>query len=290
MARPIITFTTDFGTGSPYVAQMKGVILSIHREVEMVDITHQVTPQDVRQAALVLEQVSPCFPEGTVHICVVDPGVGTDRQIVLAQIETQFFIAPDNGVLSRMVSRAAPRRIIALTNVEAWLHPVSNTFHGRDIMAPVAARFVSGATWQSLGTPVQQLQTLDWPEPQLDGQQLCGQVLYADSFGNLITNIRREWLDRLGAPAGLFVSCAGRTIRGIVATYGLASAGSLVALVGSNGLLEIAVVQGNAAQVLGIEPGQRVMVSREDTGEENTGSGKASRSQSDGASTSFVAD
>jgi S-adenosyl-L-methionine hydrolase (adenosine-forming) len=260
MPRPIITLTTDFGTDSPYVAQMKGVILSINREIEIVDITHQVPPQDVRRAALVLAEVAPRFPRGSLHICVVDPGVGTDREIVFVQIGTQFFIAPDNGVLSRLLRHGLPRHAVKLRNQTIWLHPVSDTFHGRDIMAPVAACFVSGAHPELFGPPIERLQTLDWPEPQIEGRQVRGCVLYVDSFGNLITNIDRQQVEQLSGRREMSISCARRTIRGIVRTYGRAAAGSLVALIGSNGLLEIAVVQGNAARQLGAESGQEVVL------------------------------
>jgi len=260
MPRPVITLTTDFGTDSSYVAQMKGVILSINREIEIVDITHQVPPQDVRHAALVLAEVAPRFPRGTLHICVVDPGVGTEREIVFAQIGTQFFIAPDNGVLSRLLRRALPRHAVKLRNQTIWLHPVSDTFHGRDIMAPVAACFVSGAHPELFGPPIERLQTLDWPEPRMEGRQICGCVLYVDSFGNLITNIDQQQIEQVSGTKELSVSCAGRTVRGIVRAYGHADAGSLVALIGSNGLLEIAVVQGSAARQLGVEAGQEVVL------------------------------
>jgi len=262
MSRRIITLTTDFGTGSPYVAQMKGVILRIDPESAIVDITHEVAPQNIRQAALVLEEIAPRFPDATAHVCVVDPGVGTDRKIVLVQAGSQFFIAPDNGVLSRIVRSRPPAAAVALTNRDYWLHPVSSTFHGRDIMAPVAAHFCSGVPPGDFGTTVERLEMLDWPEPRTDGRQLRGSVLYVDSFGNLITNIDRDLVQSLGEPALLQVRCGGRTVRGIVRTYGEAPAGSLIALFGSGDRLEVAVVEGSAARRLGAEPDQEVIVTR----------------------------
>jgi S-adenosyl-L-methionine hydrolase (adenosine-forming) len=264
MSRPVITLTTDFGMSSPYVAQMKGVILSINPEIVIVDVSHQVAPQDIRQAALILDEISPRFPDGTTHVCVVDPGVGTDRKIVFVQLGTQFFIAPDNGVLSRVVRRGSPCRTLALTHCGLWRHPVSNTFHGRDIMAPVAAHFVSGAAPESFGAPIDQLQSLDWPEPQVRGQEIRGCVLYADSFGNLITNIRHDLVESLGNAEDLRVQCSGAAICGVVRTYGQAETGSLVALIGSSGQLELAVVQGNAAQHLNVAGNQEVILSRND--------------------------
>ena len=140
----LITLMTDFGAGSPYVAAMKGVILSINPSVTLVDLTHAIPPQDVREGALVLEDVAPYFPPGTIHVAVVDPGVGTDRAILYAEIGSQRYVAPDNGLLSRLSRNTPPSRIVRLTNPDYWLRPVSATFHGRDIMAPVAARLSLG--------------------------------------------------------------------------------------------------------------------------------------------------
>ena len=149
----IITLTTDFGAGSPYVAIMKGVILSINPAVTLVDVTHTVPPQDVHKGAVVLDSVHRHFPEGTVHVVVVDPGVGTERAILGAKIEGHYFIAPDNGVLSKITHRTAPDELIRLTNAEYWLPDVSHTFHGRDIMAPAAAHLSRGVALADLGSP-----------------------------------------------------------------------------------------------------------------------------------------
>ncbi len=261
MSRRVITLTTDFGTGSPYVAEMKGVILSICPEIVIVDISHQVAPQDVRQAALILDQTAWRFPDGTIHICVVDPGVGTDRRIVFVQLGVQCFIAPDNGVLSRLMRRDELRRALVLTQQDLWRHPVSDTFHGRDIMAPAAARVATGQSLERLGPATDRLVMLDWPEPEVRGAEIDGRVLTVDSFGNLITNIGHDLVDRLGSSAALRVRCAGHTIRGVVRTYGDRDPGTLVALIGSSGLLEMAVVQGHAAQRLQVEAGAVVTVS-----------------------------
>ena len=261
MSRRVITLTTDFGTGSPYVAEMKGVILSICPEIVIVDISHQVAPQDVRQAALILDQTVWRFPDGTIHICVVDPGVGTDRRIVFVQLGVQCFIAPDNGVLSRLMRRDELRRALVLTQQDLWRHPVSDTFHGRDIMAPAAARVATGQSLERLGPATDRLVMLDWPEPEVRGAEIDGRVLTVDSFGNLITNIGHDLVDRLGNSVAICVRCAGHTIRGVVRTYGDRDPGTLVALIGSSGLLEMAVVQGHAAQRLQVEAGAVVTVS-----------------------------
>jgi S-adenosylmethionine hydrolase len=255
----LITLTTDFGHGSPYVAAMKGVILSLNPAATVVDITHSVPPQDIRFAAVVLEDVTDRFPPGTLHVAVVDPGVGTERGIVFAPIGRQSYIAPDNGLLSRLARRTPPAKIIRLTEPAYWLQPVSATFHGRDIMAPVAARLSLGLEPEHLGEPQERLVMLDWPEVRILPGRIEGSVLMIDSFGNLVTDISAEML--AGRPADrVRISCAGRTIEGILATYGTRPAGSLIGLIGSSGRLELAVVGGSAAEMLGVQAGEQVEV------------------------------
>src|SRR5437762_1245299 len=162
--RSIITLTTDFGVSSPYVAQMKGVILSICRDVELVDISHAVGPQNIREGAVVLADATPRFPAGTVHVAVVDPGVGTARRIVYAEIGEQRYVAPDNGLLSRLARSERPRRMVALENADYWLPQMSQTFHGRDIMAPAAAHVAGGVDPRNLGPVRDSMLMLDWPE------------------------------------------------------------------------------------------------------------------------------
>jgi len=260
MPRPLITLTTDFGIGSPYVAQMKGVVLSICREVDLVDITHAVSPQNIREGAIVLADATPRFPPGTIHVAVVDPGVGMSRQIVYAEIGSQRYVAPDNGLLSLLVRQYRPGLIVALENGNYWAPKPSQTFHGRDIMAPVAAHLASGRDPVELGPRLASLVALDWPEPRKSTSRIDGQVLVVDSFGNLITNIRREDVAALGEPRSLTIDCSGRLIRGIVPTYGAALPGEIVALFDSQGRLEIAKVGGNAAAELLMRAGEAVTV------------------------------
>ena len=262
MASPLVTLTTDFGSGSPYVAQMKAVILRTCPQAGLVDITHQIPPQNIRYAALVLEDVAPLFPEGTTHVCVVDPGVGTSRPIVLVQHAGHFFVAPDNGLLSRVVPQVQPERVWVVTRSQYWLHPVSATFHGRDIMAPVAARVAAGHPPADFGEPGWTLTSLDWPQPQVEPDQICGQVLTADSFGNLITNIPRNVLERWARGDSCLIDCAGHTLRECVRTYAERPAGTPIALFSSNQRLELAVVQGSAATTLGAGPDAEVRVRR----------------------------
>jgi S-adenosylmethionine hydrolase len=256
----IITLTTDFGPGSPYVGQMKGVILSLCRDVQLIDISHAIRPQNIREAAVVLADATPRFPPSTIHVAVIDPGVGTARRIAYAQFGDQHYIAPDNGLLSRMAARQPPSRIVALTNRRFWLPQPSHTFHGRDIMAPAAAHLACGVNPAELGQPLDALTTIDWSQPRISASRITGEVLYVDSFGNLIANIEQEVLAALGNPGSLTVTCGGKQIRGLVPTYGAALSGELVALIDSQGRLEIALVGGSAAAALNVQAGDSVEV------------------------------
>lgn len=246
----VITLTTDFGSGSPYVAAMKGVILAINPAATVVDLTHDIRPQDVRQGALILEDVTRWFPADTIHVVVVDPGVGTDRAICYARLGPQCYVAPDNGLLSRVARRQAPSMLIRLTEPAYWLQPVSATFHGRDIMAPVAAHLSLGLLPTRLGRPMERLVDLDWPEPCRQPGRIDGQILMIDSFGNLVTNVTVDLLGDFPHDKRTEVTIQGRSIAGISHTYGDHPAGTLVALVGSSGRLEVAIVGGNAARAL----------------------------------------
>jgi S-adenosylmethionine hydrolase len=256
----IITLTTDFGPSSPYAAAMKGVVLSINPAATLVDLTHGIRPQDVAQAAVVLDDVAERFPPGTIHVAVVDPGVGTDRAIVYARIRGQQYVCPDNGLLSRLARRSAPERIIRLENPAYWLTPVSATFHGRDIMAPVAAHLSLGLDPGLLGARADLAGRLDWPEPRQSADRIDGVVLEIDSFGNLITNITADLLAGRPTDGRAIVVC------GIYETYGIYSAyaqnpqGTLIALIDSGGRLELAIVGENASRQLDIRVGTPVTV------------------------------
>ena len=260
MPRPLITLTTDFGSGGPYVAQMKGVILSLCRDVDLIDISHAIGPQNVREGAVVLADATPRFPPGTIHVAVVDPGVGTSRRLIYAEISGQRYLAPDNGLLSLLAERSPPQHVRALQNAAFWLPQPSQTFHGRDILAPVAAHLALSTDPADLGPPAKDLDFLPWSRPQLLDGGVAGEVLYVDPFGNLITNLVRCVVDSVGDASRLVIDCAGRTIRGIVPTYAVGTPGALVALFDSQGRLEIAVVQGNAARELSAAAGSRVTV------------------------------
>jgi S-adenosylmethionine hydrolase len=260
MSRTIITLTTDFGVGSPYIAQIKGVILSIQPQAVLVDITHAVAPQDIRQGALVLEDVTPRFPEGSIHVAVVDPGVGTDRPILAAEIGRRYYIAPDNGLLGRLFGAAPTARMVSLTRPEFWLPSVSATFHGRDIIAPVAAHLSLGTALEEMGQACDRITQLPWPRVAVEKHRVAGEVIAIDTFGNLITNISQEVLTAVDVADLAAVHCGGRTISGLVATYGRCPPGTLIALIGSSNRLEIAVVNGSAAVELRAEAGDPVTV------------------------------
>ncbi|MBN1588759.1 MAG: SAM-dependent chlorinase/fluorinase [Pirellulales bacterium] len=259
----IITLTTDFGTDSPYVAAMKGTILSIAPTATIVDITHAIPPQDVREGAVVLENIAHRFPDGTIHVVVVDPGVGTERAIVYAKIGGHHFIAPDNGVLSRVAKRTAPVEVIRLENTEYWLDKVSSTFHGRDIMAPVAAHLSLGIEPSRFGPPHGELGQLEWPNAVRRQDRVEGVVLKVDSFGNLITNITADMLVGQPTDGRACVICSIYETWGIYQTYGDQPRGTLIALIGSDGCIELSIVGESAAERLGIQVGVPVIVAWE---------------------------
>lgn len=255
----IVTLLTDFGNGSPYVAALKGVILSINPAAVVVDLTHDIPPQDVRAGALVLEEIAGHFPAGTIHVGVVDPGVGTERAIVYARIGHQAFVCPDNGLLSRVALGTRPSSVIRLENPDYWLSPVSMTFHGRDIMAPVAARLSLGLDPARLGGTQSGLVMLDWPAPSVMAGRIEGHVLRIDSFGNLITDISAALLAEAAAEL-IHVQCHLERAIAHVRTYGQGTPGALVSLIGSSDRLELAVVGGSAAARLGAAVGDAVLV------------------------------
>ncbi len=261
MARPVITLTTDFGQADGYVGTMKGVILGICPEATLVDIAHDLCPQAVRQAAYVLHTAAPYFPPGTVHLVVVDPGVGSRRRPIVVQTARALYVAPDNGVLSLALAHDPPHLAIHLTETAQ----ASATFHGRDIFAPAAAHLACGVDPRDLGEPlpVSELITLPglYPEPQPDGSWR-GTILHVDRFGNLITNIQYP-MTNIQYPMTndqISVLAGGERIVGLKRTFSDVAVGELVAYVGSSGYLEIAVREGSAAARLGMAVGDPVCV------------------------------
>jgi S-adenosylmethionine hydrolase len=259
MPRPVIALLTDFGTRDHYVSAMKGVVLGICPEATLVDITHDVAPQDVRGAA---EELAACyrfFPSGTIFLVVVDPGVGSPRRALAAAACGFIFVAPDNGVLSLVVEGDTPRHAVAITEPRYALGAVSRTFEGRDRFAPAAAWLATGVPLSALGPPIDDLHRLDPRAPTVGEGTIAGEVVRVDRFGNLITNIDRRLLDQMTGRA-LVVRVADHEIAGVGSTYCDVAPGAVCALVGSSERLELAVNGGSAATVLGAARGTAVLV------------------------------
>jgi len=271
----IITLTTDFGYNDAYVAAMKGAILSTNPEANIIDISHSIEPQNILQAAFVLNTAYRYFPNQTVHVAVVDPGVGSERQGIILKTPSGLFVAPDNGILSYIIDDLflveSPstqythdlKEVIFKTGLEAvaitdprfWRNPVSPTFHGRDIFAPVAAGLALGILLYEFGEKINSLHILPIPKPSLDPQDnLIGQVLHIDRFGNLITNIKSGNLPG----RDVMIEVAGHCIRGISKYY--AQNEGVMAILGSSGYLEISLRDGSACDFLGMVVGDKVKV------------------------------
>lgn len=251
----IITLTTDFGLGSIYVAQMKGRLLREGLQQVIIDISHDLPAHDIRAAAWLIAQVCPCFPEGTLHLVVIDPGVGTQRKMVWVRIGTQEYLAPDNGLLTQVMLLDELRQPARVLPVPAG---ASATFHGRDVVAVAACRLLRGEPPESLGPEHGPLLQLPAEDPISSDDGLRGSVRFIDHFGNLITNLKADCWPQIEAAGGLLLD--ERPIDHPVRTYGDAPPGTAVVLVGSQGFVEIAVVQGSAARLLCGEIGMPVRV------------------------------
>ncbi len=254
----VISLLTDFGLEDEYVGVMKGVILSIDPEARMVDITHGVAPQNLIQGAYTLAAAYPFFPPGTIHTAVVDPGVGTDRGILAAAAGGHTFLVPDNGLLSVVMDRVRPERIIRVTESRYFLKTISRTFHGRDIFAPVAAHLSTGLPLTDLGPAVAAgaVNRLDPPTPvRRENGELVGHILTADRFGNLMTDVDAAVL----AGTDLRLAVAGRTLHGLSDSYAAVPPGHPLLILGSRGYLEISINGGNARRELELEPGQEIL-------------------------------
>jgi hypothetical protein len=260
--RPLVTLLTDFGTADGYVGAMKGVILRNAPSATVVDIAHDLPPQNVIAAAHAVAASLPMFPEGTIHVVVVDPGVGSDRNILAVRLGGQVVLAPDNGVLSVLTAQHTPERIVSLRNPRyVPASTASRTFHGRDIFAPVAAHLASGVAMDALGPAPDTVTVLDLPVPSVSHERIDGQVLYADRFGNLITNIPGALLTEPFPDLSVTRVWLGETLIGpVLPSYSFTDEGQSVALINSMGSLEIAVNQGNAADRFGEEFGMPVAV------------------------------
>jgi len=256
-ATPLLTLLTDFGLQDTYVAQMHGVIAGIAPTARVIDLAHGIQPQNRLHAAVALVDAVEAFPDGTVHVVVVDPGVGSSRRAIAAEIGRWRFVGPDNGVFTDVLDRWPLHRAVTLTNPQFHRPGVSRTFHGRDVFSPVAAHWVNGVSIDEFGPPVADpLVQLDWPRPTLSTGHITGQILMVDRFGNLITNITA---DLLTASQAAEVTAGSQRIGAIVGCYA-ERPGQALALIGSSGRLEIAVGNGSAAETLQLGVGAKVSV------------------------------
>lgn len=253
---------TDFGRKGEYSGAMKGAILRVNPRCQIVDITHEIEPQNILQASWVLKNSYSYYPPGTIHVVIADPGVGTARRAIVLQKEKFSFVGPDNGVFTWVLSREGTGSTYEITDPDFFLTPLSDTFHGRDIFAPVAGHLSLGLEPRFLGPRAGELVTIDWPSPRLSKETLVAMILWADSFGNLITNVSREdYGPKLeGRPILIKGKGRGWRIDQIHRTYGESRPGQPVALFGSGGLLEITVNRGNALNALGLKPGDPVTI------------------------------
>ena len=255
----IVTLLTDFGTSDAYVGIMKGVVLGIHPRARLVDITHAVPPQAVRLGALLLRSAVDYFPDGAVHLAVVDPGVGSARDPVLVVTERAVLVGPDNGLLTPTADALGLRAVYRLEREAFFRQPVSHTFHGRDVFAPVAAHLAAGTSPAAFGSQRSDLQPLDLPAPRVEGGAVQGEVVYVDHFGNLITNISAASVHAF-RPHRLSVRIEHAMISPLASSYAAAAPGVPLALIGSWGMLEVAVRDGSAAQHLRAGIATRVTV------------------------------
>lgn len=258
----IITLITDFGLQDGYIGVMKGVMANINPSANVIDISNTIAAQDIFQAACVLNNSYNYFPKGTIHVVVVDPGVGSNRKILCLKTEDYLFLAPDNGVLSFVIEKEGSPSIREVTNGKFFLPPISNTFHGRDVFAPVAAHLSKGVNHKELGERIDKVNKIDLPKPILstDGK-LTAEIIYVDSFGNLITNVNKEVIDRMKVETErVSITMGRRRINGICSSYTDVGDNEALAIFGSSGYLEISVNLGNAGDVLKLKKGDKLIL------------------------------
>jgi len=253
----IITLTSDFGLQDQYVSSMKAVILGLAPDVRLIDISHDIPAQDIMAGAWVIRNSSLLFPKNTVHLVVVDPGVGTDRNPIVIKVNDQYFVGPDNGIFSLFYSEFE-YEAIKLNKEKYWRKERSRTFHGRDVFAPVAAHLINGVSLKELGDPVKDLVTYHWAVPIGDKDGLQGWVVHIDRFGNLITNISEDLIEDMIGRRKVRIYVGNTMIDHLVNTFGDVEEGDPAAFIGSSGMLEIGINKGNAAKLLSVDKGAQV--------------------------------
>lgn len=266
-----ITLTTDFGHTDEYVGVMKGVILSINKGIPIIDLTHDISSHDISQASDIIWNNYKYFPDGTVHLCVVDPDVGTARRIIALQCETHYFLGPDNGTFTHILSSPETVEVYEVENRKLFLKDVSNTFHGRDIMAPVAARLASGMSIAHVGprVPRESCLLIGVKEPVLQRNGIHGEVVNIDKFGNIRTNITKTYLDKIKLGEKPSVTLKAYEISFVHGSYGDIHDNLPAAIVNSNGALEVCVNKGNAARILRVAKGEKVFIRGQHVGWQN---------------------
>ena len=262
MPANIVTLTTDFGLKDPYAAEMKAAILGIYPNATIVDVTHEIAKFSIRMGAFVLASAAPYFPKGSVHVAVVDPGVGTSRRPIVIQTKQAFFVGPDNGVLVLAAQRQSIESIHKLANPRFMLTKVSNTFHGRDVFAPAAAHLLNGVKPTEFGPEISDAAEAEFAHVTRKNDSLLGEVLYVDGFGNIITNISENKLVQNNMKGTVNVKLARDKLKlAFCRAYGEMKSHELLALIGSHGFLEISINQGNAAQKFNAKTGDPIEVS-----------------------------
>jgi len=260
---PLITLLSDFGLKDPYVAEMKGVILSICPQARLIDISHEIEKFNVRMGAFVLASAASYFPKGTIHVAVVDPGVGTKRRAILVETKDMFFVGPDNGLLMLAAERQGIRHVYNITNRRLMLSHVSHTFHGRDVFAPVAAHLANGYKPSDFGSEIHDYVVPRFVKPRLTKSALVGEVLHIDDFGNIVTNISRAEFEKTGIQEGAMLGfrLKDKVVKlRFCSTYGEVSVGKSLALIDSHDFLEISTNQGNTANKFGARVGDTIAV------------------------------
>jgi S-adenosylmethionine hydrolase len=258
----IITLITDFGDESGYAGVMKGVILTINPECQIIDITHRVSPQDIEEAAFLLNNAYPYFPAHTIHVVVVDPGVGSERKPILVETDKYWFVGPDNGVFSFVFSTKEIKSVWEITNTDYFFSEVSSTFHGRDIFAPVAGYLSLGVSAGKIGNELQKYVVLAALEPKVSEGAIKGRVVYVDRFGNLISNISKGLFNRWIADNPFELTVGKRVLHRLSRSYADAGEAEILALFGSSRWLEISVKNGNCQKELGLNKGAEVTIHR----------------------------
>ncbi|MBS7634899.1 SAM-dependent chlorinase/fluorinase [Candidatus Bathyarchaeota archaeon] len=264
--RRIITLLSDFGLVDSYVAEMKAVILSIYPEARIVDISHGVRKFDIRMGSFLLLRASRFFPKGTVHLAVVDPGVGTERRPIIVETERGLYVGPDNGLLMPSSKMDGIKHIHVISNPKYMLSEISRTFHGRDIFSPAAAYLAKGVPISEFGPEIFDPIIPRFAEAKLHDGLIEGEVIYTDDFGNLVTNIAQSNLTSAGISEGdtLLVKVRDKNLRlKLCEAYGYVSKNELLTIIGSSGFLEISVNQGSASRLLGVEAGEKIIIAKE---------------------------